>query len=282
MCRFDTRRTLAQFAVNREIESGDENLMQLVCRIQKAIESRTEFRGRERIAGVCSVVRLMSTVRRSTVRAIEDCTCILAREGQGFKMGPSPVKSQEGEVSDDRLSASACCLLYGGDKAMLHRSMRAVHHLFPETRMPAPVRSNRLTCCCGLFALVLTAVFSLSQVRADDEGVTPPPGDMDRWMALKLTSSQRIFEGLTKGDFEQMERAARRMNVMNLLEQWSRDNAVRDQSDYQGQLNAFDFATKELVRHAGDHDMDGALKAYVAMSESCVRCHQVIRDVKKP
>ena len=111
MCRFDTRRTLAQFAVNREIESGDENLMQLVCRIQKAIESRTEFRGRERIAGVCSVVRLMSTVRRSTVRAIEDCTCILAREGQGFKMGPSPVKSQEGEVSDDRLSASACCLL---------------------------------------------------------------------------------------------------------------------------------------------------------------------------
>ncbi len=147
--------------------------------------------------------------------------------------------------------------------------------------MHVPVTSNLLICCCGFFALVLTAAVSLSELRADDDGETPPPGDMDRWMALKLTSSQRIFEGLTKGDFDQMERAARRMNVMNLLEQWSRNNTIRDRSDYQGQLNAFDFATKELVRYAGDHDMDGALKAYVAMSESCVRCHQVIRDVKK-
>jgi hypothetical protein len=51
---------------------------------------------------------------------------------------------------------------------------------------------------------------------------------------------------------------------------------VHEQADYQGQLNDFEFSTKELIRQADDEDIDGALKSYVAMTKSCVNCHELI------
>ncbi|MGE4002765.1 MAG: hypothetical protein AB7I48_21415, partial [Planctomycetaceae bacterium] len=80
-------------------------------------------------------------------------------------------------------------------------------------------------------------------------------------MAVKLSSAQQIFEHLTRGDFEQLETSARRMQVLNFLEQWQREREFKQASDYQGQLNAFEFSTKELMRHAKDKNVDGALKA---------------------
>ena len=97
-------------------------------------------------------------------------------------------------------------------------------------------------------------------------------------MTVKLTSAQQILADLTSGDFERLETSARRMQVMNFLEKWLRDENFANKSGYQGQLNAFEFATKELIRNAQDNNTDGALKAYVALTESCVRCHQLIRD----
>lgn len=112
---------------------------------------------------------------------------------------------------------------------------------------------------------------------ADDETETTP-NDRDRWMSVKLNSAQRILEDLTTGEFDRLQNDARRMQVMNFLEQRLRDEDFEQRSEYQGQLNAFEFATKELIRHAGDKNSEGALKAYVAMTESCVRCHDLIRD----
>lgn len=113
---------------------------------------------------------------------------------------------------------------------------------------------------------------------ADDQQKSAQPVDRDAWMEVKLTSAQQILKDLTSGDFKGLQTSARRMQVMNFLEQWQRDEDFEKKSDYQGQLNAFEFATKELIRNAGDENVDGALKAYVAMTESCVRCHQLIRD----
>jgi hypothetical protein len=112
----------------------------------------------------------------------------------------------------------------------------------------------------------------------DDEPQVGEQSERDRWMIVKLTSTQQILEHLTSGDFEKMEASARRMQVINLLEKWQRDEDFADKSDYQGRLNTFEFSLKELIRHAGDKNTDGALKAYLGMTESCVRCHQLIRD----
>jgi hypothetical protein len=107
----------------------------------------------------------------------------------------------------------------------------------------------------------------------------PAETERDRWKASKLSISQQILKYLMSGDFKQLETSARRMQVMNFLEQWLRDENLGKQSDFQGQLNAFESGTKELVRHASDENVDGALKSYVAMTVSCVRCHQLVRDV---
>ena len=109
----------------------------------------------------------------------------------------------------------------------------------------------------------------------DDKSAT----NANKWMRLKLHSSQEIFAALTRGDGQQIEMNARRMLVLNLLEKWIADNPLTDQSDYQAQLNAFEFATKELVRTGKSNDIDGALHAYGLLANSCVKCHQLIRDV---
>jgi hypothetical protein len=115
---------------------------------------------------------------------------------------------------------------------------------------------------------------------ADQRSSAAQSQDRDRWMAVKLTSAQQILEHLSTGDFDKLQASARRMQVINFLEQWQRDNDFTGKSDYQEQLNAFEFATKELIRHAGDKDIGGALKSYHAVTDSCVQCHILIRDAQ--
>ena len=110
------------------------------------------------------------------------------------------------------------------------------------------------------------------------EPENPAPGDHDGWMHLKLLSSQQAFDGLTHGEFHKVETAARCMLVLNLLEDWAKEREIKQRSQYRAQLNAFEFAVKELVRTAEDHNTEGALDAYVSMTRSCVRCHELIRD----
>lgn len=129
-------------------------------------------------------------------------------------------------------------------------------------------------------AVLMCAVVSLCVLSSTGWAEEKPNSEKskaDQWMEAKLASSQRVFESLTRGDFQSLEENSRRLVVLNFMEQWIRSNSFVDKSDYQGQLNAFEFATKELVRHAQAQDIEGALTAYVKMSQSCVRCHELIR-----
>jgi hypothetical protein len=103
--------------------------------------------------------------------------------------------------------------------------------------------------------------------------------DANAWMLAKLTGSQNILAHLTRGDIGAVATDARRMQVMTYLEQWLTASEIEELSEYRGQLNAFEFSTKELIRHAEDGNVNGALDAYVDMTRTCVKCHQLIRDV---
>lgn len=133
---------------------------------------------------------------------------------------------------------------------------------------------------CFVAAWALASAGWRQSLPADEQTPETTPSERDRWMAAKLVSSQQILEHLTRGDFDKLQTSARRMHVLNFLEQWAREEDFERKSDYQGQLNAFEFATKELIRHAGDQNTDGCLSSYQALTESCVRCHQLIRDVQ--
>lgn len=105
--------------------------------------------------------------------------------------------------------------------------------------------------------------------------------EADRWMHAKLNYAQQIFAGLTEGDLEIVKKRAQLMAVVNVLEDWAKRGEFKKKSAYQGQLNAFEFANKELIRNADDDNIDGALEAWLKLSRSCVECHKLIRDPSK-
>lgn len=111
------------------------------------------------------------------------------------------------------------------------------------------------------------------ELKTADEG--------DRWMQAKLHSAQQIFAGLTQGDLDVVKKRAQYMAVVNVLEDWLKKSDFKKKSAYQGQLNAFEFANKELIRNADDENIDGALEAWIKLSRSCVECHKLIRDPGK-
>ena len=133
--------------------------------------------------------------------------------------------------------------------------------------------------------LVALAVLSVSTVGADEkkpDEKKPREKKVDKeksatWMERKLEHSQKILAGLTKADFAMIEANAGKMDDLNYLEQWGRD----DLPEYKRQLRYFSDANKELIRQAGKKNLGGATLAYTQLTLSCVHCHNVVRDVKK-
>lgn len=124
-----------------------------------------------------------------------------------------------------------------------------------------------------------------SKPSAGQKPVESPAGKQkqdhqsDVWMKAKQSHAHEIFDGLIDSDFKKIETASAKMLGNNFLERWLADRKEYKQSfAYHGQLNAFEFSTKELLRFAKQEDIDGALKAYGMLSRSCVRCHRLIRD----
>src|ERR1017187_1538171 len=97
------------------------------------------------------------------------------------------------------------------------------------------------------------------------------------WMKQKLGASQNILGGLTKGDFEAIEKNAQSMLVVENLEKWLR----ADTPGYQMKLKDFEYANKSLVLAAKEKNLDGATIAYIQLTLSCVHCHKVVRDVAR-
>ncbi len=144
--------------------------------------------------------------------------------------------------------------------------------------------------CLTLLATLTVVTAIAVAVVADDEdtkkrknrqkepAVAQEVEESDRWMHAKLDSAQQIFAGLTHGDLDTVKKSAQAMLVVNVLESWLKENKFSNRSAYQGQLNAFEFANKELIRQAEDEYLEGALDAWVRLSRSCVECHKLIRD----
>jgi hypothetical protein len=97
------------------------------------------------------------------------------------------------------------------------------------------------------------------------------------WMTKKLDFSQKILQGLTKGDFELVRKNADAMIVVGYLEKWDRAAIPT----YRQQMKAFEEANKDLIRQADKEDVQAATRAYTKLVVSCVECHTVVRDAKK-
>lgn len=125
-------------------------------------------------------------------------------------------------------------------------------------------------------ALVMLVICPASGDEKGKQG-KKKPDEASVWMTKKLEFSQKILQGLTKGDFELIRKNADAMIVVGYLESWDRSSIP----EYKKQLKAFEQANKELVRHAEKENIGEATKAYTKLVVSCVECHSVVRDAKK-
>lgn len=114
-----------------------------------------------------------------------------------------------------------------------------------------------------------------SEARGNKAG--EPPDKASLWMKHKLVASQKILEGMTRADYEMIEKYATGMQVMGYLEAWVR----ADRPEYKAQLHTFEHANAAIALAARDRNLDGVTIAYTQLTISCVQCHKVIRDKVK-
>jgi hypothetical protein len=129
---------------------------------------------------------------------------------------------------------------------------------------------SRLQTAVVMMAFI-SATPAIHLARADDgKAQTQEPSI---WMKQKLTASQNILAGLTKGDFEAIEKNAQSMIMVGYLEKWIR----ADIPGYQNSMKAFEYANKSLKLAAREKNLDGATIAYIQLTISCVQCHKIVR-----
>lgn len=135
-----------------------------------------------------------------------------------------------------------------------------------------------------LIAALMIAIGSISGIharaqRSEARGskAGDPQDKASLWMRHKLVASQKILEGMTRADYEMIEKNAAAMQVMGHLEAWVR----ADRPEYKAQLHAFEHANGAIVFAAKDRNLDGVTIAYTQLTISCVQCHKLIRDKVK-
>ena len=128
-----------------------------------------------------------------------------------------------------------------------------------------------------LAALILiTAPLAVQPTRGDDQQDKEKEKAASIWMKMKLSATQNILAGLTKGDFDEIAKNADAMLFVDHLEKWLR----ADTPGYNMKLKNFEYANKSLKLAAHEKNIDGAAIAYVQLTLSCVECHKLIRDLK--
>lgn len=102
------------------------------------------------------------------------------------------------------------------------------------------------------------------------------PENVKTFMRAKLDHSQKVLEGLTTENFDQIKKHAAQMEVLSQEAAWQ----VLQTAEYQQQSLEFRRATKALKEAAEKKNLDAAALAYVDVTMKCVKCHKYVRNVR--
>ena len=133
---------------------------------------------------------------------------------------------------------------------------------------------SRLLTTVAIMAFISTTL-AIYLARGDDGEAQALERSI--WMKQKLVASQNILAGLTKGDYEAIEKNAQSMLVVGYLEKWIR----ADTPGYRQMMKNFEYANKALTLAAREKNLDGATIGYVQLTISCVQCHKLVREAGK-
>jgi len=104
----------------------------------------------------------------------------------------------------------------------------------------------------------------------------PQSNAVNKLMAEKLKSSQKLLEGIAIGDFSKISASAEKLIQLSNTEEW----LVLKTPRYELHSNEFRRAAEALIQKAKNKNLDGSTLAFFEMTMSCVRCHQYVREVR--
>jgi cytochrome c556 len=120
-------------------------------------------------------------------------------------------------------------------------------------------------------ALFMLVTLLLAATRADE-----PKRPRDPIMQQKLTSAQKVLEGIAVKDFDLIEKNADNLMILSKKAEWM----VLKTPDYTRHSDDFRRNCETLMRAAKDKNVDGAALAYVQLTMNCVNCHKYVREVR--
>ena len=94
-------------------------------------------------------------------------------------------------------------------------------------------------------------------------------------MRAKLSSSQRVVEGLMSGDFNLMRKGGEEMLKICDATEWP----AREDQVYAHYRSDLRRGAIKLVKQANDRNLDGAAYTYMHTMTTCINCHEYCRNV---
>ncbi len=131
----------------------------------------------------------------------------------------------------------------------------------------------------GLFCTVTAAcvLAVASGVQSEEKKSAKPkePTSNQLLMRDKLTQMNRVLEGLTLDDFQQVEESAKTLRAISKATGWH----IMDQSPQYKRLSKnFQEQADDLERHAREQNVEAATLDLVRMNITCTHCHQHMRE----
>lgn len=127
------------------------------------------------------------------------------------------------------------------------------------------------------FSLLVTTnsvVIAQSQNTVHQEQESQKPyKDASLFMQAKLANSQKVLAGLVSEDFESITAGAKQMKRIAEAAHWPKT------IDEVYQHFSFEFRRQcdKLVEHSAKRDLRAAHFSYLALSTSCIDCHEHVR-----
>lgn len=126
-------------------------------------------------------------------------------------------------------------------------------------------------CAC---LLIVAGVAGELLLTAADPPKSPPIPENTVLMRAKLSSSQKVLEGLLAEDFTLIARGAREMRKISEAAEWPRS---RD-AVYEHFAAEFRRQCVKLESLANKTNREGATFTYLHMTTTCINCHDHVRD----
>jgi Zn-dependent oligopeptidase len=96
-------------------------------------------------------------------------------------------------------------------------------------------------------------------------------------MIDKLHNAQKLLEGIVLKKFDKVEKHAEELVRISKTAEWL---AAGKNPRYEQFSNDFQRAAEKVIRKAKEKNVDGVTLGYFELTQSCVRCHEYLREVR--